>query len=415
MRTIGVIAALTLLFVPYAPVQWASAFVLLVFGASLAYARTLRTGVEITRPTETIRMFRHEDAEVRLVVTNHGFLPVPMLLVSDSTGELYTRDDSAFVLSIPARGRRVLRYRLRAHYRGVYPLGPVRTRTADPLGLFPLVREIAVPGRVIVYPRHQHLDLPRKLGVPVGAVRVETPLAADTTRYRSLRDYVAGDDTRHIGWKATARHGSLKTREFTPTIEAPLCIFLNLRAEDFADRHMVLAVERSVETAASLVMAAVRSRRSFRLIAHADLPAGGLAGDPSGAAGGGGPGGGGDATSGGDTSAPPGRDEIRGAGEPAALAALELLAGAAALYNGPSAGEALAARLSGRQAERVCYVGPALADAQIGLLLGAGVRPGNLELYYVQELTRRAVVRNPHGLSVHTMRLFGDTDGDAKA
>lgn len=391
MRTIGVVAALTLLFVPYAPVQWASAFVLLVLGASLAYARTLRTGVEITRSTETIRMFRHEDAEVRLVVTNHGFLPVPMLLVSDSTGELYTRDESAFVLSIPARGRRVLRYRLRAHYRGVYPLGPLRSRTADPLGLFPLVREIAVPGRVIVYPRHQHLEVPRKLGVPVGAVRVETPLAADTTRYRSLRDYVAGDDTRYIGWKATARHGSLKTREFTPTIEAPLCIFLNLRAEDFADRHMVLAVERSVETAASLVMAAVRSRRSFRLIAHADLQAGGPAGGTG------------------------SRNEIRGAGETAGLAALELLAGAAALYNGSTAGDALALRLSGRQAERVCYVGPALSDTEIDRLLSAGVRPGNLELYYVQELTRRVVVRNTHGLSVHTMRLFGESDGDVEA
>jgi uncharacterized protein (DUF58 family) len=253
-------------------------------------------------------------------------------------------------------------------------------RCADPLGLFPVVRQVEVPGAVIVYPRHHPVELPRKLGVPVGGVQVETPLAADTTRYRSLRDYVAGDDTRHIGWKATARHGALKTREFTPSIDAPVCVFLNLRADDFAERHMVLAVERSVETAASLVMAAVRERRGFRLCAHAEL--GEL----------------------------PFR-EVRGAGDMSALSALELLARAGGLYGGAAASDALAAALSRSQAERVLYVGPVLPESEVDRILATGIRPGNLELYYVQELTRRGVVPNPHGLSVHTVRLFGEDDG----
>ena len=388
MRTVGVLAVITLLFVPYAPIQWASAFVILVVGGSWIYSETLRLNVGVVRAAGEIRMFRHEDAEVRLTVRNGGVLPVPMLLVSDSSGELYTRDDSAFVLSLPARSSRTLRYRLRAHYRGLYPLGPVRMRTADPLGLFPVVRELPVPGRVIVYPRHRHITLPRKLGVPVGGVRVETPLAADTTRYRSLRDYVAGDDTRHIGWKATARHGSLKTREFTPTIEAPIAVFLNLRAADFADRRMMLAVERCVETAASLVMAAVSSRRSFRLLAHADL---------------------------GDLD----YEEVRGTGEVTALAALELLARAEPRHNYPDTGGAppardrLAAAATRSRSERLFYVGPVLAEDDVEGLIASGVSPERIELYYVEELTRRHGAR--HGLSVHLVRLYGEDDGDAEA
>ncbi len=390
MRTVGVLAVITLLFVPYAPIQWASAFVLIVIGGSWMYSETLRLNVSIERGAAEIRMFRHEDAEICLSVRNSGMLPVPMVLVSDSSGELYTRDDSAFVLSLPARSSRTLRYRLRAHYRGLYPLGPVRLRTADPLGLFPIVRELPVPGRVIVYPRHRHIALPRKLGVPVGGVRVETPLAADITRYRSLRDYVPGDDTRHIGWKATARHGSLKTREFTPTIEAPIAVFLNLRAADFADRHMMLAVERCVETAASLVMAATHTRRSFRLLAHAEL---------------------------GDLD----YEEVRGTGEVTALAALELLARAEPRHDYPGTGrtpptgERLAAAATRSRSERLFYVGPVLAGDDIDGLIASGVSPARIELYYVEELTRRHHPGAGHGLSVHVVRLYGEDDGDTEA
>lgn len=383
MTAVVILAVLFLLFVPYAPAQWAAAFIVLVVGGSWLYSETLRRSVEVVRVTETVRMFRHETARIELSVRNTGYLPVPMILVSDSSGELYTRDDSAFVLSVGACAHRRLRYHLRAHYRGVYQLGPVRMRFADPLGLFPIVREIPALGRVIVYPRHTQLELPRKLGTPVGVTRVSTPLAADTTRYRSLRDYVPGDDTRHIGWKATARHGSLKTREFTPTIDAPVLVFLNLNLRDYGPRHQVLAAERSVETAASLVMASVRARRSFRLHVHAAVE---------------------------DVA----HREVRGSGEDSALSALELLARAALFATGEATSEVMAGSVSTSNGERVCYVGPALPEAEIDRLLTAGVRPEGVELYYVQELSRRGVQRSPRGLSVHLVRLFGDGNGTAE-
>ncbi|MFO8063385.1 MAG: DUF58 domain-containing protein [Spirochaetia bacterium] len=402
MKTVGVLAALVLLFVPYAPIQWAAAFVVIVVGGSWLYRESLRLTVRIERTTGTIRMFRHEEAEVRLIVRNTGFLPVPMMLVSDSTGELYTRDEPAFVVSVPGRGQRVLRYHLRAPYRGVYDLGPLRTRTADPLGLFPVVREVAAPGRIIVYPRYEPLALPRKLGVPVGATEVETPIAADTTRYRNLRDYIPGDDTRHIGWKATAHHGSLKTREFTPTIESPMVIFLNLNIEDFPARHLMRAVERSVETAASLVMAAVRARRTFRLRVHGEL---------------------------GDS---PYR-EVRGSQDGAALLALELLARARPVLGTAPTGEALVSSLALSAGERLYYTGPALAEEELDRILASGIRPGALELYYVEELSAVARERQsrgrpqsqgrppspdrlqPRGLAVHIIRLFGEDDGNPAA
>src|SRR3712207_7396089 len=35
-----------------------------------------------------------------------------------------------------------------------------------------------------------------------------------TTLFRSLRDYVPGDELRHVSWAATARRGKLTTRQY---------------------------------------------------------------------------------------------------------------------------------------------------------------------------------------------------------
>ncbi|MFP4206146.1 MAG: DUF58 domain-containing protein [Spirochaetaceae bacterium] len=379
MTGLAVLVVLALLFVPFAPVQWGAAFLLFLTGTSRLYAEILRLNLSVERGNPEIRMFRHEDSEAVLIVHNTGFLPAPMIVVSDGTGELYPRDEPAFVRGVPARARLRHRYRLRAHHRGVYPLGPIRLRTADPLGLFPQTREIRSFGRVVVYPRHDRISLPRRLGVPAGALAVSTPIAADTTRYRSLRDYVPGDDTRHIGWKATARHGSLKTREFTPTLDMPMLVFVNLRAADYLARHRVLAVERAVETAAGIVTAAARAAQRFRLYVHGE----GGEGDAMTAAGG------------------PG----------AVLEALELLARARPSDAAGPVATALAHAWARGRAERVFYVGAVLGEETVQQILRVGVRPGTLELFYVQELGRPAVPRALHGLAVHPVRLFGDHDG----
>jgi uncharacterized protein (DUF58 family) len=46
--------------------------------------------------------------------------------------------------------------------------------------------------------------------------------------FARLRDYVAGDDPRHVDWKATARRGHLITREFT--VEQSQTVFLLIDA-----------------------------------------------------------------------------------------------------------------------------------------------------------------------------------------
>lgn len=102
--------------------------------------------------------------------------------------------------------------------RGVVPVGPVALTLASPWGLvrrsliwylddtIDVIPAIAGMGRYrLVAAQH------RVRAVGQRAVRRR---GAGTT-FSRLREYVPGDDPRHIDWKSTARHGRLVTREYS--------------------------------------------------------------------------------------------------------------------------------------------------------------------------------------------------------
>src|SRR5690606_12805363 len=119
--------------------------------------------------------------------------PVPRLPGGGSHEEIFT---------IPTRRRRVI------------TVGPVKSVRADPLGL--LRREMTWTGEqeVFVHPRVKNLT-----GSSTGFLkdlegRVTNDITNSDVNFHALRDYVPGDDRRHIHWKTTARTGQLMVRQF---------------------------------------------------------------------------------------------------------------------------------------------------------------------------------------------------------
>ena len=131
------------------------------------------------------------------------------------------------------------------HRRSVVPVGPVRSVQGDPLGL---VR------REHVWTGTEHLYVhPRTVRVPSFTTGWMRDLEGETTNDRSpsdvafhtLREYVVGDDRRHIHWRTTARQtdGKLMVREFVDTRRAHLGLLLSLSLADYAnDEEFELAV-----------------------------------------------------------------------------------------------------------------------------------------------------------------------------
>lgn len=129
--------------------------------------------------------------------------------------------------------------------RSVVPVGPVRSVQGDPLGLVRRERIWTGTEQLYVHPRTVRVS-----SMATGWMR---DLEGETTNDRSpsdvafhtLREYVVGDDRRHIHWRTTARQadGKLMVREFVDTRRAHLGLVMSVRLDDYgSDQEFELAV-----------------------------------------------------------------------------------------------------------------------------------------------------------------------------
>jgi len=108
-------------------------------------------------------------------------------------------------------------YKLYAASRGNYEFGDLVLRWRSPWGLTIKQARIAAAENVKVYPnineakRHE-LFAQRNRQLMSGLRR--TRLRGQGREFESLRDYVLGDELRHVSWTATARRGKLTTRQY---------------------------------------------------------------------------------------------------------------------------------------------------------------------------------------------------------
>jgi uncharacterized protein (DUF58 family) len=190
---------------------------------------------------------------VRVKIANRSFIPIPHLVITDNPGSLYSGNENARLLSLRAGERTELVYEIRGMNRGAYRIGPISVRFSDPLGLYPVATTIAEEARFIVYPRIFPVDLAVHRGLPAGSITTSSRIYEDPTRYRSIREYVPGDELRRVNWKASARLGSLHSTEWLPTINVPVMVLLNLTASTYEQRNRYAHTERTIDAAASLV------------------------------------------------------------------------------------------------------------------------------------------------------------------
>ncbi|WP_246169424.1 DUF58 domain-containing protein [Actinotalea subterranea] len=148
--------------------------------------------------------------------------------------------------------------------RAVVEVGPVRSVRGDPLGL--LRRRVRWTDVVDLY---VHPELVSLRGAASGVLRdlegQATRVVSDSDMsFHALRDYVAGDDRRHIHWKTTARVGALMVRQFEDTRRTHTAIALSTSTDDYASAE---EFELAVSTAASIGVQALRDERELTVLA----------------------------------------------------------------------------------------------------------------------------------------------------
>jgi len=242
-----------LLFFPFYAIQWIGYSVVLVIVLSYLYSRVLRAGISVDRAPMDLVTYRFQSVTVSIRIANRSILPAPNLVISDNPGTLYSGYENVRLLSLRPGERRSLDYQIRGMNRGSYRIGPISVRFSDPLGFFPVAATIPAEIRLIVYPSILPVRIPMDAGLPAGTITAANRIYEDPTRYRSVREYVPGDELRRINWKVSARTGRLHSTEWLPTINFPVMVLLNLTAADYERRRRYQHVERTIDAAASVV------------------------------------------------------------------------------------------------------------------------------------------------------------------
>jgi uncharacterized protein (DUF58 family) len=115
---------------------------------------------------------------------------------------------------IPARGELKADLDFRFERRGRYREGSFGISTRFPFAFLTKTRRVAQPREIIVYPSvqlaHDQMEL-----LPRIAGELETFFRGRGNDLYRLREYLPDDPARHVDWKATAKSGSLKVREFS--------------------------------------------------------------------------------------------------------------------------------------------------------------------------------------------------------
>jgi uncharacterized protein (DUF58 family) len=139
------------------------------------------------------------------------------LRVRDDIPDSFNAEPAEFQVTVPSKSRVELEYRLIPGKRGTYALEQVDALVSSRLGLWARVCSWPVRTEVRVYPDVRQIArytvLARRDRLSALGVRSSRRLGTDN-EFERLRDYIDGDDPRHLDWRATARRRKLTVRAF---------------------------------------------------------------------------------------------------------------------------------------------------------------------------------------------------------
>jgi uncharacterized protein (DUF58 family) len=168
------------------------------------------TSIEASRRMTRVLVQRGEPIDMKLTVLADR--PLPRLSMTDQVGG----NPVAFeVPPLLANEPVDIAYSIKAEQRGVHEVGPLREERRDPFDLAVRTSRHEVIDEVMVHPvvhklgRTDNSALLLQRNTPFRSV-IDDP----SSEFRTLRDYVPGDDPRLIHWASSARTGQLVIRDF---------------------------------------------------------------------------------------------------------------------------------------------------------------------------------------------------------
>jgi uncharacterized protein (DUF58 family) len=197
------------------------------------------------------RTMAGDDAQVLVTARRASLVPVPSPLICVPTGPTNHLVRLRTLRRTPAEER----IHLTGLRRGVVQVGPVTARRTDPLSLLRWDERWSPAAELLVLPRVVEVE---SLGL--GAIRDQEGIPSDEISmsdlaFHALREYVPGDDLRHVHWRSSAKADTLQIRQYQDTRRSHLTVVIDDDAGSYADLE---DFEVAVSAAASIAARAHR-------------------------------------------------------------------------------------------------------------------------------------------------------------
>lgn len=153
---------------------------------------------------------------IELQVKNHYDFKIFAEIIDEIPIEFQKRDIQ-WKLNIKSHSDASFHYQLKPVKRGVYDFGAIHIFAKSYLGFFKRRYSFQQHDQVSVYPsylqmRKYELAAFAKRYFPIGLKKIRK--IGHTMEFEQIKNYVPGDDPRHVNWKASAKRNELMVNQF---------------------------------------------------------------------------------------------------------------------------------------------------------------------------------------------------------
>lgn len=192
--------------------------VALIVIALIDYFLSRKLPAELVLTREFSKRFAiGDETEVKLHIENQSPNSFHLNIKDEFPPELKLSNSRQAKFTVEAQTTTDFFYGLTPPRRGKYEFGKTVVRFLSRLGLVWCQTDLGKAEAIKVYPnmrRAREMEFKALGAHSVFAVQRKAVLRGEGREFESMRDYVRGDELRHISWTATARRGKLTTRQY---------------------------------------------------------------------------------------------------------------------------------------------------------------------------------------------------------
>jgi uncharacterized protein (DUF58 family) len=243
---------------------------LLLFAAAFAESRfcELPKGLMISREFGS-RFAMGAETEVRIHIQNSSNRPVSLMLKDEYPPQMSLSGMREARVDVDAQSTATLIYGVKPPKRGRFEFGQTALRFRSKFKLIWCQTKVVEPVTVKVYPnmrRAREAELKALGARSVVSSHRKTSWRGEGREFESMRDYVRGDELRHISWTATARRGKLTTRQYQIERDQTILIALDAGRLMTARIEQETKLDSAVHATLALFSAAARAGDNAGLV-----------------------------------------------------------------------------------------------------------------------------------------------------